>query len=181
MLPPLTKMRAVVERMRSLSDVIAVRANSSGCLQLSASTEAVKADITWNNCSHPRMSKIIFYPFSARFSPLRPFFFFFDVAGDSASQTNANADQDENEERERPDPKQLFSVLVHTRSFLKFLNAHTVSKTTIACKAPLPSLSPLLNRSLTRCMPRSLSDSIRIYWGLCRCRRRPHVLHTFRI
>ncbi|KAH9952913.1 checkpoint protein Hus1/Mec3 [Lactifluus volemus] len=109
MLPPLAKMRAVVERMRSLSDVIAVRANSSGCLQLSASTEAVKADITWNNCSHPRMT------------------------GDGASQTNANADQDENEERERPDPKQLFSVLVHTRSFLKFLNAHTVSKTTIAC------------------------------------------------
>jgi Hus1-like protein len=56
-------MRAVVERMRSLSDVIAVRANSSGCLQLSASTEAVKADITWNNCSHPRMSKLFPTPF----------------------------------------------------------------------------------------------------------------------
>ena len=41
MLPPLTKMRAVVERMRNLSDVIAVRADSSSCLRLSASTEVV--------------------------------------------------------------------------------------------------------------------------------------------
>jgi len=106
MLPPLAKMRTVVERMRNLSDVIAVRANSSGCLQLSASTEVVKADITWNSCTHPR------------------------IAADGASQIN---DEDEAEGRERPDPKQLFSVLVHTRSFLKFLNAHAVSKTTIAC------------------------------------------------
>jgi hypothetical protein len=58
MLPPLGKMRTVVERMRTLSDVIAVRANSSGCLQLSASTEVVKADITWNNCTHPRIGKL---------------------------------------------------------------------------------------------------------------------------
>lgn len=58
MLPSLTKMRAIVERMRNLSDVIAVRANSSGCLQLSASTEVVKADITWSDCSHPRIGKV---------------------------------------------------------------------------------------------------------------------------
>lgn len=57
MLPPLTKIRAVVERMRNLSDVIAVRANSSGRLQLSASTEVVNADITWTNCSHPRIGQ----------------------------------------------------------------------------------------------------------------------------
>jgi hypothetical protein len=57
MLPSLAKMRAVVERMRNLSDVIAVRANSSGRLQLSASTEVVNADITWTNCSHPRIGQ----------------------------------------------------------------------------------------------------------------------------
>jgi HUS1 checkpoint protein len=75
MLPPLAKMRAVVERMRYLSDVIAVRANSSGCLQLSASTEAVKADITWNNCSHPRMSMLLSNTFSARLSLYVSLFF----------------------------------------------------------------------------------------------------------
>jgi HUS1 checkpoint protein len=52
------------------------------------------------------------------------------VAADGASQAN---EEDEELRRERPEPKQLFSVLVHTRGFLKFLNAHTVSKTTIAC------------------------------------------------
>ncbi|KAI9451369.1 cell cycle checkpoint [Lactarius psammicola] len=113
MLPPLTKMRAIIERMRNLSDVIAVRANSSGCLRLSASTEVVKADITWNNCSHPRTT-----------------------GGDDASQANVGAGgerEEEDRERERPDPTHLFSVLVHARSLLKFLNAHAVSKTTIAC------------------------------------------------
>ena len=39
MLPPLTQMRAIVKRMRSLSDVIPVCAGSSSCLRLSASTE----------------------------------------------------------------------------------------------------------------------------------------------
>lgn len=107
-------MRGVIERMRNLSDVIAVRANSSGCLRLSASTEVVKADITWNNCSHPRMT------------------------GDNPSQARAVAEDergggDREPEPERPDPTHLFSVLVHARSLLKFLNAHAVSKTTIAC------------------------------------------------
>ncbi|KAH9981897.1 cell cycle checkpoint [Russula compacta] len=103
MLPSLTKMRAVVERMRNLSDVIAVRANSSGCLQLSASTEVVKADITWSDCSHPR------------------------IAADGASQVNTGAEDEPDErERERPDPS-------NSSPFLKFLNAHAVSKTTIAC------------------------------------------------
>jgi HUS1 checkpoint protein len=59
-----------------------------------------------------------------------PVFLSDSVAADGASQIN---DEDEAEGRERPDPQQLFSVLVHTRSFLKFLNAHAVSKTTIAC------------------------------------------------
>ena len=128
MLPPLAKMRTVVERMRNLSDVIAVRANSSGCLQLSASTEVVKADITWNSCTHPRISKAPSRPMALVVHASR--ILFDPVAADGASQIN---DEDEAEGRERPDPKQLFSVLVHTRSFLKFLNAHAVSKTTIAC------------------------------------------------
>jgi len=139
MLPPLAKMRAVVERMRNLSDVIAVRANSSGRLQLSASTEVVKADITWTNCSHPRIGKSsatlrLAYALLSTLT-LTPFFLFiylFSPAADGASQAHGD-DEDEGQERERPDPSKLFSVLVHTRSFLKFLNAHTVSKTTIAC------------------------------------------------
>jgi HUS1 checkpoint protein len=134
MLPPLAKMRAVVERMRNLSDVIAVRANSSGRLQLSASTEVVNADITWTNCSHPRIgqsdSLVALLFCMGLLSTPTPLFF--SPAADGASQANGG-DGDE-QEHERADPNKLFSVLVHTRSFLKFLNAHTVSKTTIACK-----------------------------------------------
>jgi HUS1 checkpoint protein len=126
-------MRAVVERMRNLSDVIAVRANSSGRLQLSASTEVVNADITWTNCSHPRIGQSdssAAFLFCIYFS-VHSLTSFFSPAADGASQ--ANGGDDDEQERERPDPNKLFSVLVHTRSFLKFLNAHTVSKTTIAC------------------------------------------------
>lgn len=34
---------------------------------------------------------------------------------------------------ENPDPEKLFSVHVSIRSFIKFLNSHVVSTTTIAC------------------------------------------------
>ncbi len=61
------------------------------------------------------------------------FFSLFSPAADGASQANG-VDQDDEQEREQPDPNKLYSVLVHTRSFSKFLNAHTISKTTIACK-----------------------------------------------
>jgi hypothetical protein len=72
------------------------------------------------------------------------------VDEDDASQVQANAGaegerEEEDGERERPDPPYLFSVLVvHTRSLLKFLNAHAVSKTTIACKQSVSSSYPLV-------------------------------------
>ncbi|KAF8259535.1 hypothetical protein EI94DRAFT_1707039 [Lactarius quietus] len=44
--PSLTEMRAVVERMRNLSEVLAVRVTSLGFLRLFASTELVQAAIT---------------------------------------------------------------------------------------------------------------------------------------
>lgn len=39
----------------------------------------------------------------------------------------------EPEVAENPDPDKLFSVHVSIRSFIKFLNSHVVSTTTIAC------------------------------------------------
>ncbi|KAJ7935624.1 Hus1-like protein-domain-containing protein [Mycena leptocephala] len=72
-LPPLQKLRPIVERLRPMSDFLAVRANNNGRLHSP----------------------------SARILPR--------------------------------DPDELFSVLVSTRSFFKFLNSHVVSTTTIAC------------------------------------------------
>ncbi|KAI0806067.1 checkpoint protein Hus1/Mec3 [Irpex lacteus] len=57
LLPQLTKLRAVVERMRSLSDTIAIRANRSGRLEFSVRTDSVKTDVAWTGLSNPTMEK----------------------------------------------------------------------------------------------------------------------------
>ncbi|KAI6099726.1 checkpoint protein Hus1/Mec3 [Pisolithus sp. B1] len=93
LLPPLQKLRTIVERLRPLSDVLALRANNSGKLQMAISTDSVKVETQWIGCANPSLT----------------------------------------EPTEKPDPETVFSVLVSVRSFLKFLNSHVVSTTTIAC------------------------------------------------
>ncbi|KAF7972224.1 hypothetical protein HWV62_18622 [Athelia sp. TMB] len=102
LLPPLQKLRTIVERMRPMSDVLAIRASNNGKLQLAISTDSVAVETQWTNCTNPDMS-----------------------AG--------GATQSQSEEEDKPDPDDLFSVHVSTRSFLKFLNSHLISTTTIAC------------------------------------------------
>ncbi|KAJ7282818.1 checkpoint protein Hus1/Mec3 [Mycena rebaudengoi] len=99
LLPPLHKLRTIVDRLRPMSDFLAVRANNSGCLQLSISTDSVTVDTEWKNCKN------------------------------TARAPTASQDP----EPDPRDPEELFTVLVSTRSFLKFLNSHVVSTTTIAC------------------------------------------------
>ncbi|KAG0701223.1 cell cycle checkpoint [Suillus ampliporus] len=107
LLPPLQKLRTIVERLRPLSDVLALRANNSGNLQVSISTDTVKLETQWVKCANPSMAK----------------------------QGLAQNDDDDAEDisLDKPDPEKMFSVLVSIRSFLKFLNSHVVSTTTIAC------------------------------------------------
>ncbi|KAE9401025.1 cell cycle checkpoint [Gymnopus androsaceus JB14] len=57
LLPSLQKLRVIVERLRPMSDVMALRANHNGCLQLSINTESVKVDTEWKKCSIPQMMK----------------------------------------------------------------------------------------------------------------------------
>ncbi|KAH9838729.1 cell cycle checkpoint [Rhodofomes roseus] len=58
LLPPLAKLRTVVERMRPLAaDVIGIRANLSGCLQLCAQTDNARVDVSWNGLSNPKMAQ----------------------------------------------------------------------------------------------------------------------------
>ncbi|RDB25543.1 Checkpoint protein hus1 [Hypsizygus marmoreus] len=97
LLPPLQKLRTIVDRLRPMSDILAIRANNNGCLRLSINTESVKVDTEWKDCTNPKTQNI----------PEDP--------------------------EDAPDPDQLFTVLVSLRSFLKFLNSHVVSTTTIAC------------------------------------------------
>ncbi|CAA7265748.1 unnamed protein product [Cyclocybe aegerita] len=105
LLPPLQKLRTIVERMRPLSDVLAVRANNNKRLVLAISTESVRVETEWTDCRN-----------TALFAQLNVTL---DNEGDGADDEIA-------------DPDKLFTVLISTRSFLKFLNSHVVSTTTIA-------------------------------------------------
>ncbi|KAJ6584959.1 checkpoint protein Hus1/Mec3 [Mycena capillaripes] len=98
-LPPLQKLRPIVERLRPMSDFLAVRANNNGRLQLSIRTDTVTVDTEWKDCKN----------------------------------TNKASTSSQDMESEPRDPDELFSVLVSTRSFFRFLNSHVVSTTTIAC------------------------------------------------
>jgi len=105
LLPPLAKLRTVVERIRPLAgEVVAIRASSSGCLQIAAQTESARVDVAWNGLTNPIMAR------------------------DASSQDPPGS----HPEDER-DPNQLFGVLVHLKSLQKFLSSHVVSTTTIAC------------------------------------------------
>lgn len=54
--PQLQKMRTIVERLRPLSDILALRANNSGKLQIAISTDTVKLETQWVGCANPSMS-----------------------------------------------------------------------------------------------------------------------------
>lgn len=125
LLPPLQKLRTIVERLRPLSDVIAVRCNNNGKLQISVQTESVSVDTRWSGCTNPKMgassASLLLPPPPSRFSLCLP-------AQEGASQ-NPDVDSDV----EKPDPDHLFGVLISIKSFIKFLNSHVLSSTTIAC------------------------------------------------
>jgi HUS1 checkpoint protein len=104
-----------------MSDVLAIRANNSGCLKLSINTEGVKVDTEWKDCTNPKSMSVVF--------PSDPIVLYISTAQDNADNGDAE---------DTPDPEQLFTVLVSVRSFLKFLNCHVVSTTTIACSIHYP-------------------------------------------
>ena len=57
LLPPLLKLRTLVDRLRPMADIVAVRANGAGRLQISAGTDEVKVDLVWEGCTNPRMGE----------------------------------------------------------------------------------------------------------------------------
>ncbi|KAH7928104.1 cell cycle checkpoint [Leucogyrophana mollusca] len=107
LLPPLQKLRTIVERLRPLSDVMAIQVNGNGKLQVSISTDTVKLETRWTGCPNPPIAR----------------------EGQAQDGEGGNS----HDALEKPDPEKMFSVLVSIRSFLKFLNSHVVSTTTIAC------------------------------------------------
>ncbi|KXN88314.1 Checkpoint protein hus1 [Leucoagaricus sp. SymC.cos] len=95
LLPALHKLRTIVERLRSMSDILTFRANNAGTLQLSVTTETGKVQTEWKNLMNPK---------------------------DNDAEPDKEIDMDK-----------IFPVHISLRSFLKFLNCHVISTTTIAC------------------------------------------------
>ncbi|KAH9940824.1 cell cycle checkpoint [Epithele typhae] len=109
LLPPLAKLRAVIDRLKPLAnDGISFRANHSGDLQLSVSTDNARVEIAWTGLSNPPMTR--------------------DPAGQGQGSQASQAQSEEEK-----DPKQLHGVLVSHKALSRFLNSHVVSTTTIAC------------------------------------------------
>ncbi|RXW16902.1 hypothetical protein EST38_g8956 [Candolleomyces aberdarensis] len=99
LLPSLQKLRTIVERLRPMSNIMAIRANGNGVLQFGINTDSVKVETEWRECANPKTSE----------------------------------DKQEDDPEHERDPDKLFTVIVSIKSFLKFLNSHVVSTTTIAC------------------------------------------------
>lgn len=148
LLPPLAKMRSVVERMRPLAaDVIGIRANLSGCLQLCAQTDAARVDVSWNGLTNPKMGK----PRSGCMTPGRGA----DTSRLSARDPNTQ-DPDNSEAR---DPTTLYGLLVSLKSIQKFLNSHVVSTTTIACEWCLRPASACILTAASQAYVRTTASS----------------------
>ncbi|PFH48008.1 hypothetical protein AMATHDRAFT_150820 [Amanita thiersii Skay4041] len=54
LLPPLSKLRTIVDRLRPMANVLAFRANNNKRLQLSIHTESVHVNTDWDNCANPK-------------------------------------------------------------------------------------------------------------------------------
>lgn len=111
-----------------MSEILVVSANSEGRLQLSIKTESVKIDTEWTGLTNPQIGMLVFryiFSFSTSYAPL--------------------AREEEPTESQTAPSDKMFRVLVSVKSFIKFLNSHVVSTTTIACECPLfSSTSPAL-------------------------------------
>ncbi|KAG8944375.1 hypothetical protein FRC04_001955 [Tulasnella sp. 424] len=55
-LPPLAKMRTVVERMAKLSSIVGFSASLSGLVKLEIGTEVVGVETVWENCQIPEIN-----------------------------------------------------------------------------------------------------------------------------
>ncbi|EJD06814.1 cell cycle checkpoint [Fomitiporia mediterranea MF3/22] len=55
LLPPLQKLRTVVERMRSMADVLGIYANHKGGLRLTVESDQVRVKTEWSKCIIPNM------------------------------------------------------------------------------------------------------------------------------
>ncbi|KAL5503999.1 HUS1 [Sanghuangporus vaninii] len=132
LLPPLQKLRTIVERMRSMADVLCVQANHRGGLRLSVESDQVRVQTQWSKCIIPNLASD---PTGSQQQQQRSQSLTQSQtinAQDSDLSRTDDPDPDTDPEPEK-DANQWYSVHLSIRAFLKFLSSHVVSTTTIAC------------------------------------------------
>ncbi|TFL06872.1 checkpoint protein Hus1/Mec3 [Pterulicium gracile] len=55
LLPSLQKIRTIVDRLKPMSNILAIKANNNKHLQLSIRTDNVNCETLWTNCANPNM------------------------------------------------------------------------------------------------------------------------------
>ncbi|KAL5525912.1 hypothetical protein ACEPAG_7250 [Sanghuangporus baumii] len=130
LLPPLQKLRTIVERMRSMADVLRVQANHRGGLRLSVESDQVRVQTQWSKCIIPNLASDP--TGSQQQQQQQPSQTQSQTINAQDSDRSHTDDPDSDLEPEK-DADRWFSVHLSIRAFLKFLSSHVVSTTTIAC------------------------------------------------
>ncbi|GJE85615.1 cell cycle checkpoint [Phanerochaete sordida] len=116
MLPPLTKLRTVMERLRSQSDIIRVQANKAGRLDFAVSTDSIAIEVCWTGLQAPTFGK--------RAS---------QAQNQSQSESQGESQEEQEDEASQSAAKErMCGVLVNVKSIMKFLQSHVVCSSTIA-------------------------------------------------
>jgi len=150
-----------------MSNILAIRANNSGVLQFAINTEGVRVETEWKNCVNPEGKCLLL-------------FLSLGIQADFFIVVGAKPEGEEtDEEEEEKDPQKMFTVLVSIKSFLKFLNSHVVSNTTIACELLLFDERDL-RIDLPRLVPPPLPYPLCVYRRDGGQWRHPDVLHPGR-
>ena len=112
-LPSLGVIRTVAERMKAIGDTVIISANLRGQFQLRVETDAASVQTEWRGLTIPELRASV-----SRGDT--------DLADASTQETTAS-------EAAARDPDRLWHVAVDIKSLMRFLGAHVLVSTVIAC------------------------------------------------
>jgi HUS1 checkpoint protein len=56
-LPPLVKIRTIVDRMKGMADILTFQANYSGCMRLGIKSDQANVETEWKELAVPEMGR----------------------------------------------------------------------------------------------------------------------------
>lgn len=112
-LPALSVIRTVAERMKAIGDTVTISANLRGQFQLRVETDAASVQTEWRGLTIPELRTSVCSGIT-------------DLADASTQETTAS-------EAAARDPDRLWHVTIDIKSLMRFLGAHVLVSTVIAC------------------------------------------------